>query len=364
MIFYLVRQQHAYTLINYLESWGLKKAALFIRPLFYEQLWHMKRMPSGTYIFSDIERLNPEEAEITAKIANGIAKLPKTIRLLNHPTLSMRRYELLRTLYERGWNQFNVYRLTECRQPERFPVFLRGENDHKGSRTPLLQTPEELNLAIAQLSRKGKSRENQLITEFCDTSDKKGVFRKYSAFIVGDRIIPRHVFFDCKWMLKYPNLVAKEMILEELEYIKNNPHESYLRGIFQLAKIEYGRIDYGLSDGIPQVWEINTNPVSLFDILSDNKIQQLRLPITQYFSHQFEAALESIDCHISPSVRISLSIQSKNNSKKNSKCESIIRNTIDRAFLSCLLPLPYPTQLTIRKKIKILLKKFIQKKSN
>lgn len=91
----------------------------------------------------------------------------------------MRRYELLRTLHERGLNKFNIYRLTEYRMPQRFPVFLRGENDHKGSRTPLLPTPEKLNGAINTIFMAGQSRENKVVTEFCDTSDAKGIFRKY-----------------------------------------------------------------------------------------------------------------------------------------------------------------------------------------
>ena len=33
-----------------------------------------------------------------------------------------------------------------------------------------------------------------------------------------------------------------------------------LREIFDLAQIEYGRIDYGMLDGKVQCWEINTNP--------------------------------------------------------------------------------------------------------
>ena len=43
MIFYLVRRSSAYTIVNYLESWGLQTTTSYIRPLFYEQLWQMKK---------------------------------------------------------------------------------------------------------------------------------------------------------------------------------------------------------------------------------------------------------------------------------------------------------------------------------
>ncbi len=33
-----------------------------------------------------------------------------------------------------------------------------------------------------------------------------------------------------------------------------------LRRVFDLAHIRFGRIDYGVLNGVPQVWEINTNP--------------------------------------------------------------------------------------------------------
>jgi hypothetical protein len=29
--------------------------------------------------------------------------------------------------------------------------------------------------------------------------------------------------------------------------------------VFELAGIDYGRVDYGVADGVPQVWEINLN---------------------------------------------------------------------------------------------------------
>ena len=45
--------------------------------------------------------------------------------------------------------------------------------------------------------------------------------------------------------------------------MQTNPHEAELRAIFKLARIDYGRIDYGIKDGQIQVWEINTNPMLL-----------------------------------------------------------------------------------------------------
>jgi hypothetical protein len=30
--------------------------------------------------------------------------------------------------------------------------------------------------------------------------------------------------------------------------------------VFEIAGVDYGRVDYGVVDGVPQVWEINLNP--------------------------------------------------------------------------------------------------------
>ena len=47
---------------------------------------------------------------------------------------------------------------------------------------------------------------------------------------------------------------------EALTYYEANPHAAWLRRVFDLARIDYGRVDYGMSRGVPQVWEINLTP--------------------------------------------------------------------------------------------------------
>ncbi|MEM6500959.1 MAG: hypothetical protein AAF685_03860 [Cyanobacteria bacterium P01_C01_bin.89] len=350
MIFYVVRQSSAYTIVNYLESWGIKTSASFVRPLFYEQLWQMTILPLGTYIFSDIERLNPDEAERSARIWEELANSGKGIRLLNHPTRSKRRYELLRSLYLKGINQFNVYRLTEHRQPEKFPVFIRGENDHRGSRTGLINTPTELDQAVSRLSEAGESLDNKIITEFCSTADQDGLFRKYSSFIVGGEIIPRHLFFNYQWMIKCPELVEERNLLEEEEYVKTNPHESMLRSIFKLANIDYGRIDYSLIDGVPQVWEINTNPMSLSIKDMVNELQKKRVVTHSYFADTFASELKFINDERPSSIKIFLS------TGPSKYRESYLIKVAKFLPLSLLKILPYPYQLSTRLKIRTWLK--------
>jgi hypothetical protein len=215
---------------------------------------------AGHYIFADLERLSPDQALRARWLWEELARSSRGARLLNHPTRAMRRYELLRVLHERGINTFDVYRLTEGRWPARYPVFLRGENDHGGARSGLLRTRHELEDAIAAVERDRGSREGVLITEFCDTADDQGLYRKYSAFVVGDTVFPKNVLFSKHWVLKRTDLLEEDLLREERAHVETNPHADRLREIFRLARIEYGRVDYGLLNGAIQVWEINTNP--------------------------------------------------------------------------------------------------------
>jgi hypothetical protein len=204
----------------------------------------------------------------------------------------MRRYELLRHLHERGENRFNVYRLTEARMPARYPVFLRGENDHRGPRSPLLRTPEELAEALAAIDREGLRREGLLLTEFCATADAQGIYRTYEAFIVGDRIIPKGLSFSSHWARKGPDLSGPHLLAEELDYGAKNPHEARLREVFRLARIDYGRMDYGVLDGAVQVWEINTNPTIRSKGLNP---RSARRAILETFVERMREALEDVD---------------------------------------------------------------------
>ena len=202
MIWYVVTKQHAYTLSAYLKTWGKPLAGRFCE-LTYDDLLRTREFKAfpGTYIFSDIERLYPPHAHYFAVIRQKILEQQPEARVFNHPTQSMRRYELLRTLFERGDNTFNVYRLVECRRPERWPVYIREENEHTKNLTPLLGTPEELDAEATKFLERVDSREDKLVVEFCDTRDPQGLFYKYAAFLIGGRVIPSALIASQDWMV-------------------------------------------------------------------------------------------------------------------------------------------------------------------
>ncbi len=214
----------------------------------------------AAFVFSDLERLTAPELERAAALWDALAERGLARRRLNHPLRALRRYALLRELEVQGINQFGVYRLNEDRAPRRYPVFLRGENDHSGSRSALLHAPQELAAAIRKSEAPGAHRRELIVTEFCAQRDAHGLYHKYAAWCIDGWILPGHLFFGPHWMLKRPTTLTPELLAEENDYLTRNPHAAQLERVFALAGIGYGRADYGVVDGRIQIYEINTNP--------------------------------------------------------------------------------------------------------
>jgi len=305
MIHWVTTRRHSYTVRRHLEAYGASIAPL-VQLVTYRQLLRRSSHPDGVYILADIERLTPTQAERVALVRANL--LSRGRRVLNHPQRSMRRYELLRTLHEAGVNDFNIYRINEAGIKPRFPVFFRRENDHRGTRSGLVLSQTAYEQVLADLSRTrfwfrdeigkrrvwrwGPWRSHDLVaTEFCNTIDSQDRCRKYSAFCVGQQIVPRHLFFGSTWHVKGGEIQDEQTLAEEREYVFSNPHEQRLREIFEHAKIEYGRIDYGLLDGQIQVWEINTNP--MISASSDQR-QKNRLAVQLHFATLFDKACRDL----------------------------------------------------------------------
>src|SRR5581483_1967617 len=182
-------------------------------------------------------------------------------RLLNDPSRVLSRYELICELSSNGQNHYRARRPGEGLDSLRYPVFIRAERGHDGSITPLLHSAAAVHRALIWTRILGFQTQELLIVEFCDTSDGEGLFRKYSAFMVGDDVLPRHLLFSRNWQLKQPDITNADTERETQVYIERNPHRDTLRDIFRRAGVDYGRIDYSILEKKLQVWEINTNPM-------------------------------------------------------------------------------------------------------
>jgi hypothetical protein len=261
LIYYLSTREHLYTLGQFLESWAPELADRFVPVAYQEIVSGLTRPQPGTYIFADLERLSSAALQAVAQFRHSLAPLGERVRVLNEPSRVLRRYDLLRTLYDSWINSFDAYRLTEKRRPRSWPVLLRREWDHSGAIGGLIGTSAHLDAVVQALLARGESLDGLIVVEFRQTADAHGVYRKYGAFLIGGRILPRHVLFSRQWCVKEPELTEPAQIEEELRYVQSFPHADEVRRIFKLAAIDYGRIDYGFYGDRLQVWEINTNPM-------------------------------------------------------------------------------------------------------
>lgn len=245
---------------EYLEHWGRELARSDIRILRYEHLLTETRFEPGTYVFTSFDEVRAPMGRYVDALATQLSNSPD-VRIFNDPRRVLRRFDLHEELLRLGRNSFRSFRANGDWSAARFPVFLRAERTHDGSLSPLLHSPLEVDTWIGRALALGRLIDDLLVVEFCDTADAGGWYRKYAAFNVNGRIVPRSLNYGRHWMLKFAGTdFSMSMAREELEYVQRNPHEEEVREIFAIANIDYGRIDYSMLDGKVQTWEINLNP--------------------------------------------------------------------------------------------------------
>jgi hypothetical protein len=245
---------------EYLEYWGRDLAGSEIQILHYEQLLSRQSYLPGTYVFSTRDEVAPAMGRFIDALAVELSVWPGAI-IYNDPRRTLRRFDLHQELWARGRSNFRSLRATGDLSGIRFPVFIRSESAHDGALSPLLHSHAEIETWVGRALALGRSLPDLMVVEFCETADAAGWYRKYAAFCVGGRIVPRSMNYGRGWVLKFAgNEFSLAMAEEELEYVRANPHEEELKEIFQIARTDYGRIDYSLKDGRVQPWEINLNP--------------------------------------------------------------------------------------------------------
>jgi hypothetical protein len=163
---------------------------------------------------------------------------------------------------------------------------------HDGAGSGLLPDEAALDREIEKLVQAGTPRDDILIVEYLDYRSADGQFRKYGAFFIGDRFIPYHIEIADDWIVKLPTVVSGATLEEELAYVRGkHEHEALIRDIFAMANIQYGRIDYTLVDGKPQIFEINTNPV----IIGPRSKVRERRPVFEHAVPRMIRALRAVD---------------------------------------------------------------------
>jgi hypothetical protein len=277
VIHFVVTEKGSFSIRFYLAEDGSAVADRF-RIVLYDELARSRRLPLGTWVFTELDQLDAPGRELAMRVAERLTGVDAGVRLMNDPRQVLLRTDLLRAAHRAGVNEHRVWPANDVQfgshvggrpadaatisaESLRYPVFVRFADQHVGNLTPLLDSPRRLVDALASLAAGGVPRRELLVVEFTDTKDEHGVYRKFSAFNVGGRILPKALEQSRDWMVKWERRIFDRVRADqELAYCETNPHEAWIREMFSLARIDYGRIDYGILGDRPQLWEINTNP--------------------------------------------------------------------------------------------------------
>lgn len=227
----------------------------------YSWLFRTRQLPAATYIFTGVDRLDAGERRLAAQFYRHI-NAQTGFRALNDPAVAMNRFRLLRTLFEKGVNSFNAYLVPEKARPSRYPVFIRRNSASVPPLTGLLRDEVELDREINRLVAAGEVAEDLILIEYCAQEVEVGIFAKQAEYRIGNQYVPNATQFSDGWYVKRATHIevpdrfhhADALMLEE------NPYAAPLARVFEIAGIEYGRADFGVVNGRPEVFEINFNP--------------------------------------------------------------------------------------------------------
>ncbi len=303
MITFLTTAGHDYTVRAFQEE-VLRPYLPQTRAMSYDALFAASRLPPGTYVFTDLDRLSETQCRLAARFYQAFKAL-EGFRPLNDPARLLLRLPMLRRLHAAGLNDFTAYRADEEPRPARFPVFLRIANDHLGPHGDLIHDQAELDAALSRLSAEGLPLSHFIIVEYCAEQKEHGLFERVAYFRVADRVTPSLVLVASDWKVKQPD-AEDELYTEDLEhrhaaFVRDEIGAEQIRAAFDLAGVDYGRADVAFVGGRPQVYEVNTNPTiragNIFrnDIHAASRLQ---------YRERFGAMLHAIDLPEGPAVPV------------------------------------------------------------
>lgn len=288
MIVFITTARHRYT-----NKELIKTLAGQVKSATYDELFSYEYLPRATYVFTDMDRLSPKDLEHAARSYRMLKK--NGLTALNDPARFLGRFGFLRRLHHDGVNDFNAYRVDSLEQPKRWPVFLRAEGDHKQPLSGLVKDQARLDALIAKFIEEGRPIANLLIVEYAAEEVHPGLYRKLAVFRIGERMVAHTCVHDDQWLVKYgkPGIATPNLYEDELRMIADNPFGAQMHAIFDMVGLEYGRADFGLVGGRPQIYEINSNP----DVHLDPKSTgvALRDQSNALFKQQYVAAIEALD---------------------------------------------------------------------
>ena len=265
---------------------------LSFRTISYDRLLAAHRLPRATYVFADVDRLGFWDVELAARVFRQLTQAGA--RALNDPARVLQRVALLRTLHASGINSFGVARVEDGEQPRRFPGFLRTQSAHRGPLSGLLHDRAAADAAVAAALAAGVPLRELVLVEYCAEPVRDGLFRKLSVYRVGDLMVPSISVHESKWSAKGGELGSADEALydDELAIVTENRFGEAIRPAFDAGSIDYGRADFSLVAGRPEIYEINTNPK--IGTVSDHPFPA-RIEASRLCMRKLEEAFAAID---------------------------------------------------------------------
>lgn len=162
----------------------------------------------------------------------------------------------------------------------RFPLIVRLAGTHTGIIVGLFDDMDELRAAITQPGE-------HIVIEFVDFRSEDGLYRKYRAFFIGERIIFRHMLVSDTWnvhasdrtrfMADRPDLLAEEQALfEKGEDAFPAGAMQTLAAVRDRMPLDYFGMDFGIApDGQIVLFEANAT-MNFFPFMTDPRFDYVR----------------------------------------------------------------------------------------
>jgi len=257
MIYFFTTASHQSTLDGIVKS-PYRKAAVKVRS--YSWLFRQSTIRAAACVFTDFDRLHHHELAMAGNLFQQLRM--GGIRVLNDPARSCQREELLYRLHKAGLNRFRAYPAALDPVPSRFPVFLKCTSHHKQDFQDLIADQTTLNRRLEELRDAGFPLQYMLVIEFINREHRENIYRRSTVYRIGDRMIAANPVTEANPFVKYGDirLATEDDLAASVKEMTENPYAPHMHRVFEIARIDYGRVDFGFDNDRPAVYEINTNP--------------------------------------------------------------------------------------------------------
>ncbi len=153
-----------------------------------------------------------------------------------------------------------------------YPLLIRRDGVHKGQDVVLVQHAQEARHLIEERQRDNAQPNFNVAIEYVETAGKDGLYRKYRSLVIGNQIIPRHLFVSKHWLVNFTNGIFNAASRQEIwDFIhKDLPNHQALLNAAKTAGQDIMALDYSIDQqGNPIFWEANLHFLMAGDVSPD-----------------------------------------------------------------------------------------------